>query len=99
MSAKIREAIAAMKSCIMSGEPWTLEMEKALQLARGELDTIDAAPHDRAQMVERFSAREAEVLEAVHRIMLQRQDATGAHVVTRLVVQALLYGPDAALKG
>ena len=40
---KIREALGAMKSRIMSGEPWTLEMEQALQLARGELEAIEEA--------------------------------------------------------
>jgi hypothetical protein len=41
-ASKVRTALAAMKSCILSGEPWTQDMQSALDTANHELLAIEA---------------------------------------------------------
>lgn len=141
----VREALAALKSCIQSGEAWTGEMQQAYDGAREATDSLleegwrnavgylsgapsktsyvagvpertgadvlwreltiarqrgvtGKEPDTRVEMLERFAPKEGEVIETVHRLMNERSDMTGAHSVVRFVVQALLYGPEAALK-
>lgn len=46
---KIREAMAAMRSCIKSGEPWTPKMEEVRDAALAELEAIERAAKDAYQ--------------------------------------------------
>lgn len=62
-----------------------------------QLGLTGKEPDTRVQMLERFAPMENQIITEVHRMMSGRKDMTGAHAVVRLVVQALLYGPDAAL--
>lgn len=62
-----------------------------------QLGLTGKEPDTRVQMLTRFSPEEAQIIKEAHRIMTERQDMTAANAVVRLVVQALLYGPDAAL--
>jgi hypothetical protein len=65
-----------------------------------QLGLIGKEPDTRVQMLDRFAPMEAQVISEVHRMMNAREkhDMTDARTVTRLVVQALLYGPERALK-
>lgn len=62
-----------------------------------QLGLTGKEPDTRVQMLERFAPMEGRIITEAHRIMSERQDMVGAHSVVRLVVQALLYGPKAAL--
>jgi len=74
------------------------ELWRELTIAR-QRGLNGGEPDTRVQMVERFMPYENAIIEEVHHMMNKRQDMTGAHAVVRLVAQALLYGPQAALKG
>jgi hypothetical protein len=60
-----------------------------------QLGLTGQEPDTRVQMLQRFAPLEAQVIAKVARLMKNGADA---HAVTRLVVQALLYGPERALK-
>lgn len=64
-----------------------------------QLGLTGKEPDTRVQMLDRFAPMEGRIIEEVYRLINERQDMAGAHAVVRLVVQALLYGPEAALKG
>lgn len=70
------------------------DVSRELAIAR-QRGVTGQEPDTRVEMLERFSPMEAMVISEVERLMKR---GVSAHSVTRLVVQALLYGPEAALK-
>jgi hypothetical protein len=74
------------------------ELWRELTIAR-QRGVTGKEPDTRVEMLERFAPGEARIIEEVHKMMTGgRSDRVGAHSVVRLVVQAVLYGPEAALK-
>lgn len=60
-----------------------------------QLGLTGKEPDTRVQMLERFAPLEGQVINAVERLMAEGHEA---HTITRLVVQALLYGPEIAIR-